>query len=79
MRTLPVSVLSYIREHYREAERMEPMPDRDAYGKPLWRVRLYKGDHIYLLYFSDKGSFLKKESLPKFEDDYFEGGYYGED
>ncbi|RNL87776.1 hypothetical protein ED312_09885 [Sinomicrobium pectinilyticum] len=79
MNKLPHHVFTYIRKHFREGyfSNIESIRDKD--GHLLFRAKIHENETIHHLEFNAQGSLLKHETEPMFEEDYYEGRFYGEE
>lgn len=81
MNKLPHHVFSYIRKHFREGyfRNIESVEVEDKDGHLLFRAKIYENEIIHYLEFNAEGQLLKHETEAVFEEDYYEGGFYGKE
>lgn len=76
---LPPEASAYIRDHFREEYLIEIKEEKDKHGHIYFKVEVSENDIIHHLKFDKNGKLIKSETEPTFEEDYYEGGFYGAD
>lgn len=79
MTKLPYNVSIYINTHFREGFLTRTYSVRDQYGHKDYIVDISQNDLIYHLIFNEQGKLINETVDPAYDEDYFEGSFYGED
>jgi hypothetical protein len=79
MNKVPYAASKYIREHYRGGYLSKVTPVTTKSGKTIFKVEVTENDVIHHLTFNEEGKLMDHRDDPVYDDDYFEGSFYGEE
>lgn len=76
---LPAATLSYIKEHFKEGDITGSRALKNSHGQLIHRIEVTENEVIYQLDFNDEGKLLNRASWPVYDEDYYEGDFYGDE
>lgn len=77
MSKFPFEISAYISEHFRDGCQTDIQSRRSKSGPPQYKVKVYEDQIIHLLDFNEKGALVKHREIPAYEEDYYDGMFYG--
>ncbi len=77
MDKIPFEISAYIKDHFREGCLSDIKTERTESGHFQYKVKVYEDQLIHLLEFNEKGHLIKSDERPVYNEDYFEGMFYG--
>lgn len=77
MQKLPHEISRYIRNKFREGYISDIKRIENKAGEIIFKARIIEDDIVHHLEFDEKGKVLKHETEPTYEEDYYEGDFYG--
>jgi hypothetical protein len=77
MYKIPHEVSTYIRGHFKEYYHFDFSSEKNKEGNIIYKVELHENEILHLLEFNQKGKIIKHDTLPIFEEDFYEGNFYG--
>lgn len=78
MHKLPHEVFTYIRDHFLDGHLVNVKTTKDEHGHLQFHVEVSENDVVHHLEYNEEGGLTKRWSDPAFDEDYYEGDYYGE-
>lgn len=79
MKKLPHQASTYVRTHFENAFIKEVHEKKNEFGHLFYTVDLNSNDLAYHLEFNNDGELISSQTKPLFEEDLFDGEFYGED
>lgn len=79
MHKLPNEVSAYIKEYFVEGYLSDIQTSNDTKGLLVYNIVINDNELIHYLKFSKDGKLIRHRTEPLFEEDYYEGNYYGID
>lgn len=79
MSKLPQPVAAYLNKHYPDVNMVSVNTRRDNSGHTLYKVVINQEEMVHHLTFSENGQLLNADTEPLYDEDYYEGGFYGND
>ncbi|MBI3133965.1 MAG: hypothetical protein HYZ14_04745 [Bacteroidetes bacterium] len=77
MQKLPDIAKNFVHTHFQDGNVQRVEEKVNLYGHTIYGVSIHCDDIIYYVEFNEKGDLVSYDTKPFFEDDYFEGGFYG--
>ncbi len=78
MQKLPYEILAYIRNHFQEGYLSDVKSLKDKNGQTSFKIEVTQNEVVHQLEFNGLGKLTKNHSKPRYEEDYYEGSFYGE-
>ena len=70
---IPYKISEYIQEHFRDDFLSEIRKAHDTFGRTFYEVDITQNELTYHLTFNERGTLMKEEAEPTFEQDEHEG------